>query len=316
MNIRILTVGSLASVTIVSGAFAQTAPYSWTGFYAGVAAGASIATNDSRKAHWSPDGACSPGDSVCFAAGQSGLVPYGTASGAPLLGSTPMTPETSPFGWPSALKKGAVQQAFGLSLEYKRQIHPHVVIGIENQFFGLGPTRAASWTQAQNFGPYGSISGHRNDALRIAGGAHWLDFVTEKIGYAQDRTLFYARGGLAFGEVGMTTSAISSEAIQNAGYLTGDSVIDTSWAGKSKKLRAGFALGGGVEHALTDDVTLRLDATYFDLGTAKVTARGSSMTTNTGLSPPLTAGAGTPQAYTAAKRIDGLVTSIGINFRY
>ena len=134
-------------------------------------------------------------------------------------------------------------------------------------------------------------------------------------GYAQDRTLFYVKGGLALGSIGLSTQAASSETIYNSGYSTGSSTTDTVWAGHKNQIRAGYALGGGIEQALSDSVSLRVDGTYFDLGTTTATATGTTITTGTG-SPPVPAGNGTAQSYSVSKKADGLLLSVGLNFRY
>ena len=40
-------------------------------------------------------------------------------------------------------------------------------------------------------------------------------------------------------------------------------------------VRSGYAIGGGLEHALTDHIILRADALYVDLGSKKVAEKTS-----------------------------------------
>jgi outer membrane immunogenic protein len=86
-----------------------------------------------------------------------------------------------------------------------------------------------------------------------------LGLLEARAGYAGfDRWLLYAEGGLALGSV------------DRAASLTGTSASWLSWSGSSSGIDAGYALGGGVEYALTDHIALTADCQYYNLG-AKVT---------------------------------------------
>lgn len=74
--------------------------------------------------------------------------------------------------------------------------------------------------------------------------------VRARIGYAHDRTLFYAAGGVAFAEIDL-------QGFNNAGASSPFSYSDT---------RVGWTIGGGVEHAITDQWVARLDYRFSDFG--------------------------------------------------
>jgi outer membrane immunogenic protein len=75
---------------------------------------------------------------------------------------------------------------------------------------------------------------------------NWLGTLTARAGVAADRALFYVEGGIAAAEV----------------QLVGDSVVglydETSTA-------FGWVVGGGVEFALTDNITTKLEYNYVSM---------------------------------------------------
>ncbi len=79
----------------------------------------------------------------------------------------------------------------------------------------------------------------------------WDSSLRARLGYAYDRYLLYGTGGLAFGD------------IKNGGATA---------------TRTGWAIGAGVEAALTSNVTGRFEYRYTDLGRA--TVGGSSISQN------------------------------------
>jgi outer membrane immunogenic protein len=80
-------------------------------------------------------------------------------------------------------------------------------------------------------------------ALPITTGSDWFGTVRGRIGYAWDRALLFASGGLAYGNVHANTPLAS---------------FDTT--------NAGWALGGGVEFALQGPWTAKVEYLHIDLG--------------------------------------------------
>ncbi|MGE3229148.1 MAG: outer membrane protein [Hyphomicrobium sp.] len=74
-----------------------------------------------------------------------------------------------------------------------------------------------------------------------------------RLGYAFDTLHAYGTGGLAFGDVTTDYGCIGCVNAATASYRVGDT-------------RVGWTVGGGVEHALTDAVSARLEYRYTDLG--------------------------------------------------
>lgn len=76
----------------------------------------------------------------------------------------------------------------------------------------------------------------------------WLGSLRLRAGFAADRALFYATGGLAVGGVELSL-------YDNDGKFADND--DTKW---------GWTLGGGVEYAFTDELSARIEYRYTDLG--------------------------------------------------
>jgi outer membrane immunogenic protein len=77
----------------------------------------------------------------------------------------------------------------------------------------------------------------------LEGTLNWRGSVTPRLGFAIDRFMPYLKGGLAFGDV---------------------EVKDAT--GKDDKTQLGWTVGAGAEYAVTDNVTVRAEYNYTDLG--------------------------------------------------
>ena len=88
---------------------------------------------------------------------------------------------------------------------------------------------------------------------------NWLSTVRGRIGFAGDRVLVYATGGVAWADIDFTarTPLVT---------LSGGDTL------------TGYALGGGVEWALGTNWTARAEYLYIDLDDAKLTGAGTSAT--------------------------------------
>jgi len=86
----------------------------------------------------------------------------------------------------------------------------------------------------------------------------WLGSLRLRAGVAFDRALVYATGGLAVGGVSLE-SDLSQEALDVG--LSNDDDSKTAW---------GWTIGGGLEYALTDDLSARVEYRYTDLGKTDV----------------------------------------------
>jgi outer membrane immunogenic protein len=90
---------------------------------------------------------------------------------------------------------------------------------------------------------------------------NWLSTIRGRLGFAFDRVLVYGTGGFAFGEVEGTAT------------LTGNGGLNgLFWSGSSSDTRTGWTIGAGVEFAATQNILIRLEYLYYDLGSFNVTA--------------------------------------------
>ncbi|MFZ5674627.1 MAG: outer membrane protein [Pseudomonadota bacterium] len=78
---------------------------------------------------------------------------------------------------------------------------------------------------------------------------NWLGSLRLRGGFAADRALFYATGGLAVGGAKITSEDEFGDKLADES--------DTKW---------GWTIGGGVEYAFTDDLSGRIEYRYTDLG--------------------------------------------------
>ena len=76
----------------------------------------------------------------------------------------------------------------------------------------------------------------------------WFGTIRGRLGYAMDRTLVYATGGVAFADV----ESSYNDPLDDTFFIASD----TAW---------GWTIGAGAEYALTDNWTLRGEYLYVDL---------------------------------------------------
>jgi outer membrane immunogenic protein len=129
-----------------------------------------------------------------------------------------------------------------------------------------GATLGYNWQMGQAvFGIEGDI-----DWTNIRGSAacgltscetrnHWLGTVRGRLGYAFDRFMPYVTGGLAVGDIDHTITGV----------------------GSSRETKAGWTLGGGIEAAIANNWTAKLEYLYVDLGSgASVAGSDTNFRTN------------------------------------
>ncbi|MBP0615335.1 porin family protein [Jiella sp. KSK16Y-1] len=86
----------------------------------------------------------------------------------------------------------------------------------------------------------------------------WLLTVRPRVGYAFDKFLPYVTGGLAVGRVGIDTF---------------DRVADDD-GGSDSRTMTGYTVGAGVEYAVFDNLTLKAEYNYVDLGSREFDLTG------------------------------------------
>lgn len=140
----------------------------------------------------------------------------------------------------------------GAQIGYNRQFDT-VVAGIEADISGLSGGANLKESGAGFNSPY---------TLNLIEKLDWLATVRGRLGFvAAERTLLYATGGLAFGDVS-TTSKL-------------DFTNSTQYDAAGSETKVGWVLGGGVEHALAANWSLKAEYLYYDLGKSALIATPS-----------------------------------------
>lgn len=124
----------------------------------------------------------------------------------------------------------------GVTLGYNWQTDAFV-FGVEGDLGYLGAEdsqRSSTAFTSADYGGYGTL--------------------TARIGYSDDRWLFYGKGGAAFADIE-----------NRAGAVVGG-VNDASDFTKNHDVHTGWALGGGVEFAFQPNMSLKAEYLYMDFG--------------------------------------------------
>jgi outer membrane immunogenic protein len=159
-----------------------------------------------------------------------------------------------PFGSRDLDASGLVAGGF---LGYNYQWH-HWVFGVEASFDYVG--LRDSFDSGKQFVNPGS---GRPINVRQSLETNYLGTGGPRIGYAWDRLLLYATGGVAFGNVGFKQSIKEPE----FNFLEAGSTDDTE---------VGWTVGGGAEYCLSDHWRARLEYRYVDLDCTSFSTEGSA----------------------------------------
>lgn len=136
-------------------------------------------------------------------------------------------------------------------------------------------------------GPFGG--GAQSVQFANSAQAQGLYTVRGRIGYAVDRTLFYATGGVAFTE----TSGASQYTIFAS---------PRTLSGAVKTVQTGYALGGGLEHAFSNQLSAKFEYVH---------AGFNGLNFNTTDSNSIPTG-----AVTNTLRVNVDVVRVGLNFKF
>ena len=133
----------------------------------------------------------------------------------------------------------------------------------------------------------------------------WLGTTRGRLGYAADRWLIYATGGLAYGEVKIAGTATPA----TIGVIPN---LPFGWSQSSTRI--GWTIGAGVEAALAGKWTWKVEYLYVDLGNVTATtAIGPGCLGNPALAI-CGASAGGPASVSA--RIRDNIVRLGLNYRF
>jgi outer membrane immunogenic protein len=142
-----------------------------------------------------------------------------------------------------------------------------VVAGLETDlnFADINVRRSGSTTTDLGFFfPGASIT----ETLAARSSVEWFGTVRGRLGFLPtERLMIYGTGGLAYGDV--KTRASYDFNVVAPGFGS----FNTNYAGSRSDTRVGYTVGGGVEYAVTQNVSIKGEYLYVDLGKDSVTAR-------------------------------------------
>ncbi len=140
------------------------------------------------------------------------------------------------------------------------------VIGVETDFDGTTLSKSIDHTGLP-FAGVGVPGVLLGDTLTLHAktSLSWLGTTRARLGFVatpDNRLLLYATGGVAYG--GGSTN-----------FSMYDAITGSYWSGNPSSTRVGWTLGGGVEYAVTNNITIKGEYLYADLGSSNFTTVGN-----------------------------------------
>ncbi|RBP16740.1 outer membrane immunogenic protein [Roseiarcus fermentans] len=180
------------------------------------------------------------------------------------------------------------------------------VLGAEADFDGSSLSKTYSYTST----PFGSVVNGValpttlvGDSLSVSAKSSldWIGTVRGRVGFVatpDNRLMIYGTGGFAY-----------------AGGSSNLNVYDATqgfyWNGNPSSSRSGWTIGGGVEYAWTNNITIRAEYLYVDLGNKTITTTANP----TAYAFFNAAGVATPYA-TARINYDASIVRAAINYKF
>lgn len=207
---------------------------SWTGGYVGLSAGGG----------WSNG---TPSDNTYHLRGEDGTFGNGW------------------FGAEGSKEDGSL--VGGIQTGYNYQAG-NFVFGIEGDFHLSKVKSQYSATTDESLYAEPNYEYHLEEDLHTSSTVQWFGTLRPRIGYLpQERLMVYATGGLAFGSV----KSSGGYNWREHGFWwggPGDHFFDRTggFDDSSSDVRAGWTLGGGLEYALSQHLSLKAEYLFVDLG--------------------------------------------------
>jgi len=158
-----------------------------------------------------------------------------------------------------------------------------LVVGVEADISLSDMSSGVSYASPFTFGA--ALAGTRSEFTQEM---DYFGTVRARVGFAFDRAMIYATGGLAYGEVSANANFFNS-----AGFL--------QFTGSSSEVEVGYTLGAGLEYAFTNNITLKAEYLYFDLGDRNVVVNATPLGLN---------------SYTSNFETNGHIVRAGLNFKF
>ena len=171
------------------------------------------------------------------------------------------------------------------------------VFGVETDFDGTSLGKTFNYASTP-FAGSGVPLGLLGDSLYVHAKINldWLGTTRARVGFVatpDNRLMIYGTGGVAYG--GGSSSFSIYDATQGA-----------FWNGNPGSERTGWTVGGGVEYAITNNITIKGEYLYVDLGSKNITTVGN-----------LAAATLFPGTYATAKiNNDASIFRVGANYKF
>jgi outer membrane immunogenic protein len=132
------------------------------------------------------------------------------------------------------------------------------VFGVETDIDGTSLSKSGSFTSPK-VGPGGPTL-----TMNASGKLDYLGTIRARAGFTPwDRFLIYATGGFAYGGAHTSASVVAN----------GTGAV---WSGSDNPVRTGWTIGGGVEYAITQNISVRGEYLYYDLGKQSTVTAGNA----------------------------------------
>ncbi|RTL48924.1 MAG: porin family protein [Bradyrhizobiaceae bacterium] len=187
----------------------------------------------------------------------------------------------------------------GAQLGFNWHVNPQWVTGIEADIDASGIKGSNASAGVVGFGAASFTTSQKVD---------WFGTVRGRLGFLPtDRLLIYGTGGLAYGEIKEDTSLTRSTGLHvtGGGFGVSCTANQTCFAGSTSGVRTGWTAGAGFEYALLQNVSVKTEYLYVDLG-------GNSV-----IGTAFNGNGQKPASYTAT--ISGLnfnIVRAGLNYRF
>lgn len=293
---------SAADLPVKAPILAPVAVYNWTGFYGG----GNVGYSWGRATTTQTDTSSTTTLTECFRDPTTAAVTgaLSTIICAPNTATT-FPVATGPVTAASLTSGRADVNGFvgGVQAGYNYQFARQWVLGLEADIQYSG--ERGSQTVCSVAGcPAGSAFGSASTSLR------WFGTVRGRLGFLPtDRIMLYGTGGLVYGQI-------------NTDYVSGINGT-TLLAASTSTWRTGWTAGGGIEGALTDRWTLKVEYLYADYGSYGANLGTGAAVTTVGPFVPVGGGPAATRTTTTATvsslvntRFTDNIVRVGLNYRF
>ena len=142
-------------------------------------------------------------------------------------------------------------------------------------YLGLSGSRSAALTPAPD-----CLAHYRGDMCGLnakysSSGGLYGD-ITGRVGYAVDQTLFYAKGGIAFLDTDFKANYVGQNCstARNCWLHPNAPVNASTFNFEQSQTLSGWTVGGGIEYALSQEWSVKVEYQHFDFGSTSFRHEG------------------------------------------